>query len=319
MLKSEVGLGKGPTGFGRFAAFAVLFRPCVEIPGFRMLCVLSRCGFVSLACLWLIGCSGSVVPFTEVKRLDERVTSDELKTFLAIVDALPERKLPPFPTPFTTLPPKWNPTRTLPVGDLAQEERRGLEERWSVERLARQFTHSRALNRALRREEMTVEQFVGLMLNLGVALARESIPEERDLDDIQRRGEFVVQRLRKDNRPYSSLSDDGAHYIQQQAAWIPIIDRVQRLKLVPPENRALVQQHREKLEAIFSAELIGDPLAPFARVLDESGLPFVELPESGSDAEITWTADELLFGNDRSKPAPPEEVAGLESRASDGR
>ena len=44
-----------------------------------------------------IGCSDGSLGFTEVKRIDEKVTASELKTFLRIVDALPKKKLPDYP------------------------------------------------------------------------------------------------------------------------------------------------------------------------------------------------------------------------------
>ncbi len=68
-------------------------------------------------------------------------------------------------------PPEWNQARTLPVNELVNEESNLIEERLSSEFLARQLQRNQPLQRALRSEQMTPTQFVGLSLAIGVGLA----------------------------------------------------------------------------------------------------------------------------------------------------
>ena len=249
------------------------------------------------------------MPYTETKSLDERVTVAELQVFLRIIDSLPNRKVPPLPSPFLP-PPTWNTGRTLPVSGLVQEEEKVLEERWSCERLAKYLSRNKPLRRALRTEQMEPEQFVGFVLTNGLALVQSAVDEDQELDVLLERGELVLRRLRKDDRPYSSLSDDGAYYVLQQAAWLPLIDRVQRLRMVPGENVALVKKYGDRLREIFPAEFQQDPLASLAQVINASGLPFEELAVSGSDTRIAWNAADAIVGKDEpplplTEPYPP--------------
>lgn len=252
-------------------------------------------------CALFVGCGEEQLEFTETKRINEKVTEAELQTFLRIVESLPDQQLPDVPPVFAP-PPVWNQSRTLPVGELVNEEQNLLAERWTAEWMARHLQRNRPLARALRREEMTLEQFVGFTLAIGAALARNTIRDNQDLDEILKKGHAAVERLRRDTRPFSSLRQDGRYYILWQAEWITRIDRVERLKQVPPENIALVRAHREKLEEIFPAEFATNPLDAVVDLLEEKGLPFEELAGSGSDAEIDWEADEAIVGTD-----PPDE------------
>lgn len=240
-----------------------------------------------IVCVALPGCGDSGITFREVKRVDERMTPDEMARFCEIVDSLPGKKLPPFQTPFLP-PPQWSSHRTMPVNELAKEERRALDERWSPARLGKQFEHNRALQRALRRAEMTPEQFAGFVLNIGCALNRTTLTEDQDLSRIQARGQIPLRRIDKDDRLFSSLSDEGAYHVLQSAAWLPLIDRVQRLSQVPEENVEVARQSLARLKLAFPEEFFSNPIAPFSRVLNDSGVPFEEQDESGFDTDIHW-------------------------------
>jgi hypothetical protein len=250
-----------------------------------------HCRFSRLAgcvvLLALAGCGDTGITFREVKRVDERVTPDEMAEFWEIVDALPGKKLPTFQTPFLP-PPQWSSHRTMPVNELVKEERRALDERWSPARLGKQFEHNRALQRALRRAEMTPEQFAGFVLNIGCALNRTTLTEDQDLARIQARGQIALRRIEKDDRLFSSLSDEGAYHVLQSAAWLPLIDRVQRLQQVPEENVELALQFRDRLKQAFPEEFTANPIAPFSRVLNDIGVPFEEQAGSGYDTDIHW-------------------------------
>ena len=257
------------------------------MPGLPRICL-----WFSRLAAWVIlfalaGCADSSITFREVKRVDERVTPDEMAKFWEIVDALPGRRLPAFHTPFLP-PPQWSSHRTMPVNELVKEERRALDDRWSPARLGKQFEHNRALQRALRRAEMTPEQFAGFVLNIGCALNRTTLTEDQDLARIQARGQIALRRVEKDDRLFSSLSDEGAYHVLQSAAWLPLIDRVQRLSHVPEENVELARQYLDRLKHAFPEEFVSNPIAPFSRVLNDSGVPFEEQDGSGYDTDIHW-------------------------------
>src|SRR5262245_44670555 len=90
------------------------------------------------------------------RRIDDPLTAADLNLLLAVVEALPEGKLPAIP-PILLPAPQWSGKRTLPVYELLAEERRVLAERALVDWLAAHCPTSRPLRRALRRERLTLE------------------------------------------------------------------------------------------------------------------------------------------------------------------
>jgi hypothetical protein len=252
---------------------------------------------VFVLCAVVVGCGPDRSEFTATKRIDEKVTEAELKAFVRVIRSLPDEKIPEIPLVFAP-PPDWNQARTLPVGELVNEEQNLIDERWSAEWLARYFEKNRRLARALRREQMTTEQFAGLTLAVGVALARNTLQDDRNLDKVLQKGYAAVKRLKSDSRPFSSLGREGRHHILRQAAWITRIDRIERLTQVPPENIAIVREHLDMLQPMFPAEFGINPLAAVVDRLDEQGMPFEEMVESGSDAEIEWDAHDVDVGTD---------------------
>jgi hypothetical protein len=262
-------------------------------------------GLAAIALLLLCGCAGETIDYIETKRIDEKVTEPELRTFLAIVESLADKKLPKLPPVFAA-PPEWHHARTLPVNELVNEERTMLDDRWSVEALARALDRNRPLQRALRREQLTPEQFVGLTLAIGAALSKTTLRDDQKLDDILAKGQIVLQSLSQETESFSSLSRERRHYFLQQAAWVTRVDRAKRLTLVPPENSALVEKHRAALEAIFPGEFKLNPLDAIADLLEERGMPFEELPVSGTDDQIEWNPDEAIVGHDE----PDSQYAG---------
>jgi hypothetical protein len=263
-------------------------------------------------CALAAGCGGEEAAFTETRRIDEKVTTRELTAFVRVVRSLPNDRLPDMPPVFAP-PPDWNHARTLPVAELVNEEQNHISERWSPEWLARHLEKHRPLARALRRERMSTEQFAGLTLALGAALARNTVGDTDDFPKILRRGQPAVARLQDDTRPFSSLRRDGKHHVLQQAAWVTRIDRIRRLMQVPPENIALVQAHLALLAPMFPAEFNSNPLEAVADRLEEQGLPFAETGDSGSDANIEWDPQNAVIGADPpdAELRKPEETAGF--------
>lgn len=243
------------------------------------------------------GCSEPEFVQPEPKRADDLLTRAEIESFLAIVDCLPDQKLPPVPS--VILPaPQWSRNRTLPVNELVKEEEKMLTDRQSIDWFIAHFgSQSRFLKRALRRERMTIEQFVGLYLALGITLSRDRLPAERDLDQILNRGKLAIIELKKDSRLFSSLPEEDAYFLHEQSGWLAVVDRATRLKPVHPENLLLVRQYRERLEAVMPAEFTRNPILEFATILDDRGVPFQEQPGQDSDDRIPWTRDRALVGN----------------------
>ncbi|HUG90424.1 MAG TPA: hypothetical protein VML55_06305 [Planctomycetaceae bacterium] len=247
------------------------------------------------------GCGSDRLDYIEVKDIDERLTDDEVQTFVRIVEGLPERKLPPLPPVFAT-PPEWAPSRTLPVNELLAEEQKTIDERWDVGRLAERLERLRRLGRLLKQERLTREQFVGLSLTIGMALSRGTLRAEQDLDEVIERGKQAIERLSRNTRSFAAHPPEGQYYVLSQAAWLARIDRAEHLKRVPLENVALLERHREVLAGVFAAEFTTNPLDPLADPLDEWGIPFEELPDTGRDDELTWDPAEAIIGRDRLQP-----------------
>jgi hypothetical protein len=184
----------------------------------------------------------------------------------------------------------------LPIQDLVRQENDAFEDRWSVEIIARQLHKSKPLMRALRREQMTPEQFVGLALTVGAAVMVDATDERLDLATVVEAGERHVKVLSTDKTAFSSLSDVRAHEILAQAAWLTVVNRAKLLLQVPPENLLLVRKHREWLDEAFPNELKQDPLADLTNVMQQRGIPFEEMPESGSDEQIQWNTKTAIVG-----------------------
>ncbi len=244
-----------------------------------------------------LGCAQETVKYIEVKRVNEPVSSSEWKSFLKVVNRLPERKVPNFSSVFTPVA-EWNPSRNLPVNELLEELHQQLERRWSIDEMARNLKGNRALERALRRERMTLKQFVGLALTIGTAMARSTLRPDQDLDALLKKSELVLRRLRQDNRPFSSLSRSSMYNVCQQAKWLVRMFRAKYLKMVPPENIELVRKHWATLVKIFPDQFSSNPLDSLSDPLDEKGVPFRELVESLSDAALHWNPQRALIGHD---------------------
>jgi hypothetical protein len=247
-----------------------------------------RSSFLALLCLSLLGCDVPELDYTEVKRIEELVTDSEFDAFLAIAGKLPGGKLPVEFNPFLP-PPDWSPDRTLPVSELVDAELQRQEARWSPERMARTLPDARQLERLLRRHRITREQFTSLGLVLGATLSADSLPASRNLAATIKQGEPILRQLKADHRLFATLSDDEAYQTLLKAGWISLFERAQRLQRVIPANLELVRRRRDELVAVLPPDFNRDPLAEFAHLLDQTGLPFTEQSDSGYDDDLSWT------------------------------
>ena len=249
--------------------------------------------------MWgLPGCEEPKLEFREVKRLDERMTESDLNRFLYVINALPDKKLPEFPSSFGA-PPNWEPNRTLPVSELVKLEEEKLRRERTTEWLARRLERNRHLQRVLSKVKLSTEQFVGFAMTIGVTLAKTTLDEKEDLDAVLKTNAVIVNQLYNDHRLFSSLSEDGQFYILKQAMALNRIDRASQLEMVPPENVALVNRHREKLLRIFPEPYRSNPLDCVADLLEEQGVPFEELPGEPTDEVISWSREKAIIGYDQ--------------------
>src|SRR5215471_10935667 len=180
--------------------------------------VVARTAFLFVLLL-VSGCSEPEEVQTEPKRADDLLTAADLESFLSIVHSLADQKAPAMPAVILP-PPQWSRNRSLPVSELVNEDEKTRTERASIEWLSAHCPRSRFLMRALRREKMTIEQFVGLYLALAMSLYRDSVPADRDLDAVLVRGKQTIADMKKDQRTFSGLAEELAKYLQEQSGWL---------------------------------------------------------------------------------------------------
>lgn len=257
-----------------------------------------KCFVLAVCCLSLSGCSETTLEYTEIKRPHEKITEEEFQTFLRIIDTLPDKKLPEF-TPVYAPPPSWTDTRTLPVKDLVSEAEAELKDRWDVEWVSRQIKRDRNLQRTLRREKMTTDQFVGLFLAVGIAVNRNTIRENQDLNKIIQTGDENVKALKTITELYHKLNSENKHSLLKKAVWITRTDRARRLDEVPPENMEIAHAHQELLSQVFPSYFSRNPLDELTDRLDEFGIPFEEVAETGIDELRSWEKEKSIIGYDR--------------------
>lgn len=259
--------------------------------------ILVRRGIAATLCVLVVvtvcGCEDPGSPLVSHKHPDERISKRELEVLKRILGKLPQPLWTDWKNCFVGTP-DWPDTRTLPVSELVDEEQRRLNDRWDAELLAARFDQSRPIKLVLRRERVTSEQFASLLLSVGLAMSRSYVPESFDLDAYERRGMEVAKQLKSDGRPYESLTEDEREQVLYRAVWITRLDRATRLLQPSAANVALVAGEAEFLKQTLPAEFLRNPLEELADPLEEHGVPFIELPESGSDAEIPWSRSDAL-------------------------
>jgi hypothetical protein len=261
----------------------------------------------------LIGCGEQAPKLAEPRDVGDKVTDADLETFLQVVEDLPDKKLPEMPALFKS-PPAWDEQRTLPVNELVREESDELEKLWNDEQLIRHLAKDRPLQKALR-QRMSAAQFVGLVKTIGAALARNAVRPDQDLRLIVEQGKRRLSPLRAQTQRFNQLQPDERHVVLTTAVWITRIDRARRLMQVPPENRALVQAHYDRLKPIFPQLFWANPFDSIADQIEELGMSFEELRQTGIDAEIDWKESEALRGTDLPDPDPREIAIATPTKA----
>jgi hypothetical protein len=259
-----------------------------------------RLAFLCVLALSTAGCGPQTQKYLEPRDIGDKVTDGDLDAFLQVVNDLPDKKLPEMPVLFKK-PPSWDEQRTLPVNELVREETDELEKLWTDDNLMRHLAKDRALKKALR-QRLTLPQFVGLVKTIGIALTRNAVRPDQNLHKIIEEGKKRLEALRVQMRRYNQLKPDERHVVLTTAVWITRIDRARRLLQVPPENRALAQDHFDRLKTIFPPEFTANPFDSIADQIEELGMSFEEQRQTGLDADIDWKEGDALRGTD-----PPDE------------
>ncbi|HUQ71338.1 MAG TPA: hypothetical protein VM165_17550 [Planctomycetaceae bacterium] len=241
------------------------------------------------------GCAEDEIHFTEVRQPDQPVTAEEWAAFVRIVEAMPEPKLAPIASAAVPLP-QWQDARTMPVYELAAEERLALENAWETDQIARRFAGARGLNRLLKREGMTIEQLTGLTLTISAAMRRAKVSDDFPWDELLRRGERTVVALERDQRLFAGLPLDVRHHVLDDAVWLHRVDRAVRLRKVPGDNVKLVKEHADWLAKHMPESFQKSPFEDVVDRVEELGVPFVELPETGHDDELEWNPADAIVG-----------------------
>lgn len=254
-----------------------------------------------LALCWaLAGCGSEQVVSIEPRQIGDKVTEADLQLFLDVIDRLPDKKLPALPTLYK-LPPAWDDQRTLPVKELVREEAEQLEKFWTDDATLRLLVRNRALQKALN-PRLPLDQFVSLIKGVGMALSRNTIRPEQDLEFLIERGERGLESLRNNSRQFNTLKAEEQHAVLTTAVWVTRIDRAKRLLQVPIANRELASVHYDRLKEIFPSEYTTNPFDAISDRVEELGLPFEELAQSGADAEIDWSESDAVRGDDQVDP-----------------
>lgn len=248
-----------------------------------------------LAMLCLTGCSEEVVQYPEMKRPDEVLLPEEWQVFVRIVDQLPDSKLTKI-RDFQPPLPQWQGARTLPVDELAIEERAGLDQASNPENLATELLKIPGLPKLLQDENLSADQFAGITIALGAAIRRSSLGEEFPLETMIKRGKASVSQLLQDHRLFASLSIEERHRVLDSAVWLHRVDRAERFRSIPQENTQLAKQNWKWLKSVLPPSFFAPPFADVVDVQEEEGIPFIEAPNSDSDREIDWNPAEAIVG-----------------------
>lgn len=255
---------------------------------YAVICVLGLCT--------LAGCLEDEVVSLEVKHPDEIIYRGEWEKFERIVNELPEPKLRELPSLFPPLP-QWQVARTLPVSELAQEERKTVEAAWDTTQQTVNLATFKELPRLLRREQLTEDQFLGLIFAIGTAMRRATIEDEEIFKSYQERAAGVIYLLEHDQRLFASLTMEDRYRVLDDAIWLHRHERAVQFSKIPEPNIQLVQRHAKWLKSVMPSELQRDPFDDLGTPFDELGVPFVESGSMGSDAEIEWIPSEAIVGH----------------------
>ena len=242
----------------------------------------------------LSGCEKAAVEFLETKNVEERLSEKEIAAIVAVLETVGENEKAKLPFPFLP-PPAWSQSRTLPVSELISAEEDSLNRVWSSEDAATRIPKGEPWDSALKTQRLTREQFCALVLNLAAALARSSTDRTISLKQLAERGDRELASLANDERPFSSLTSDERHHALNQAIWLTIRDRAEKLALVPTENVEAVAAAGPALRKSLGEIYFRDPFRDLYPRPEDAGVPFQE--GELSDADLTWSPSNTIIGS----------------------
>lgn len=220
----------------------------------------------------------------------------------------------------------WQESRTLEIAQLAVEEQGKLVEFWQPKRYQNDLAWEKSLRTALLSEHVTLEQFIALTLCVGVACSSKLASKELADSLLQRRGDLAIERLSSDHRIYSKLAADERFAVIRDTEWLSRMELLSALRSVPAENVTLVTEQASWIEAHLPEHVRPDPKELLMDRRRQNGVPFEELPTSGSDSQLrsqfTPAPDQLRTSLNHSpgalKPKRTASDANLRSRQANG-
>ncbi len=248
-----------------------------------------------VASFGLSGCEERQMTYFEVKRIDEPLTINDLSLIVNILETLPPDQLKLLPPIFAKIP-TWEPNRTLSISSLTREELERMNTLWSYEHLSRRFEKNRHLHKLLFHYGLNLEQLLGLVRSVGVAIASTYVEPEYDYKLNIKRAQDRIYKLEADDRPFANLSPDKQFEVEHMARYLSRRDRCEQLAMVPDSNKALVTEYFKDLREVLPVDYFQDPLAPVTDWQEEYGVPFQELNDRvPSDASIMWRKEDKLI------------------------
>lgn len=256
--------------------------------------------FVIAVLLLFCGCSEEKIIFNEVKHPDERLKTSELNQFLQIVKSLPGKKLPALPPLYAPVP-RWDASRELSVKGLIKEEQKRLPNRWFTESVLAELKNNHKLVKVIQKYNLSIEQFLGLTETIAMAASRTHFENIIELRIIARTGQREVSLLLKTDEVFSRFREEERFELIRKAAWLTRLDRARNLIKVPEENVELLRRHWEIISPYLPEDALRDPLEDIVDSLHDYGLPFEEIPESGSDISLKWSPldENAIIGRDK--------------------
>lgn len=271
----------------------------------------ARLSIALLLALAAAGCGEPKIEFREVVRLDDRLDESDIATLERIARQLRGGRLPAMPPHFVP-PPRWSADRPASVATLAREELARVRQSTRLSRLGDAVSHNPRLRHILNQERLTDEQYVALVLAVGVAGQKARLDASRDLNEYVRLGRRHLKDLAARTESFAALSPQAQVDAVEQATWVTRVDRAERLLRVPAENVAVAAASRSRLEKILPRSFLAAPMEGVNVPLLDVGVPFHEGGKTGFDSDLFWTRtdERAVIGGeavaDAAEPTPAD-------------
>ena len=128
-------------------------------------------------------------------------------------------------------------------------------------------------------------------------MRRAALPDDFPLSEVIRRGKATLEHLSRDKRLFASLSVEDRHRVLDEAIWLHRVQQAELMQSIPESNLGLVRRHAAWLTKIMPEHFHQPPFENAAALLEEQGLPFIELPDTGSDEQLEWSLQDAIVGS----------------------